>query len=261
MTEALLDRDRDMQYKDVPLYEGERIDDLQRNGYGIIQKTGGFCFGMDAVLLSGFAGARKGDLVVDLGTGTGIIPILMRAKTEAGMLYGLELQHEVADMAERSTRLNGISDTVKIVEGDIKEYRKVLSELCGRADVVTSNPPYMKRGSGLVNPEDMKMVSRHEICCSLSDVCGAASGLLRSGGHFYMVHRPLRLPEIVTALKGSGLEPKRLKFVHPYRDREANMVLIDSVKDGKPECRVEPPVIVYEAPGKYTREIYDIYGY
>ena len=245
----------------VPLLEGERIDDLQRNGYGIIQKSGGFCFGMDAVLLSGFAEAGKGSTLVDLGTGTGIIPILMKAKTGAERLYGLELQHEVAEMAGRSVRLNGLTDSISIVEGDLKDWRQLLPELVGRVDVVTSNPPYMKKGSGLVNPGDLKSISRHEIYCELSDVCQAAAGLLRSRGHFYMVHRPLRLPEIVLRLHETGLEPKRLKFVHPYADREANMVLIEAVKGGRAECRVEKPIIVYEAPGRYTREIYDIYGY
>ena len=246
---------------EVPLYPGERIDDLQRNGYGIIQKEGGFCFGMDAVLLSGFASARKGAIAVDLGTGTGIIPILLKAKTGASRIYGLEIQPEVAEMAERSVELNGLSEYITIVKGDIKEHRSCLSELIGKADVVTSNPPYMKKESGLKNPGDSKSISRHELYCDLGDVCRAASDLLHENGHFYMVHRPLRLADIISALREVRLEPKRIKFVHPYIDREANMVLIEAVKGGRPECRVEKPIIVYESKGVYTREIYDIYGY
>ena len=243
------------------LKEGERLDDLQIKGYRIIQDPGRFCFGMDAVLLSGFVKAGKGAIVVDLGTGTGIIPILLKAKTGASRIYGLELQPEVAEMAERSVELNGLSEHISIINGDIKEHRSCLSELIGKADVVTSNPPYMKKESGLKNPGDSKSISRHELYCDLGDVCRAASDLLHENGHFYMVHRPLRLAEIITALREVRLEPKRIKFVHPYIDREANMVLIEAVKGGRPECRVEKPIIVYESKGVYTSEIYDIYGY
>ncbi len=245
----------------LPLYEGERIDDLQRNGYGIIQKAGGFCFGMDAVLLSGFARARKSDVAVDLGTGTGIIPLLLYAKTGASRIYGLEIQEEVADMAERSVRLNGLSEHISVIRGDIKDPAALPEELYGRTDVVTANPPYMKKGSGLINPGDMKSISRHELTCDIGDVCRTASRLLRPGGHFYMVHRPLRLSEIIKELCAAGVEPKRLKFVHPYADHEANMVLIDGVKGARVECRVEKPLIVYEEKGRYTKEIYEIYGY
>ena len=246
---------------EVPLLKGERIDDLERNGYGIIQKENGFCFGMDAVLLSGFARVPKGGLMADLGTGTGIIPILLRAKTGAKKLYGLEIQPEMADMARRSCELNGISGEVEIITGDIREYKEVFAGLLQRFDTVTSNPPYMKIGSGILNPLDTKTVSRHELLCSLRDVCSAASALLKSGGHFYMVHRPLRLSEIFAELREAKLEPKRIKFVHPYTDREANMVLIDAAKGGRPECRVEKPLIIFDKEGSYTKEITEIYGY
>ena len=237
---------------------GERVDDLERNGLRIIQNRELFCFGMDAVLLSGFAKVRKGERVIDLGTGTGIIPILLSGKTEGSEFTGLEIQPAVADMARRSVLLNGISDRVNIVEGDIRELPESLSP---PYDVVTSNPPYMKSLHGLANPSDTKAVSRHEVSCTLKDVCSSAARLLNSGGRFYMVHRPLRLPEIITELKAAKLEPKRLRFVHPYKDREANMVLIEAVKGAGPECRVLEPLIIYTEPGKYTEEIYTIYGY
>ncbi len=260
---------------EVVLKENERVDDLERNGYGIIQRNDGFCFGMDAVLLSGFASVKAGGTAVDLGTGTGIIPILLEAKTKGAEFYGLEIQPEMAEMASRSVRLNALSDKVHIIEGDIKAvsakagdrdaenaaFTEVMAKLKGRVDTVTSNPPYMKDSHGLKNPDDFKQISRHEVKCDLTDVCRAASVLLKNGGHFYMVHRPLRLPEIITKLKAVGLEPKRIKPVYPYVDREANMILIDAVKGAREECRFEKPIIVYKEPGVYTDEIYDIYGY
>ena len=239
--------------------EDERIDDLQRNGYRIIQKKKGFCFGMDAVLLSGFAQVKEGEVAVDLGTGTGIIPILLEAKTKGKHFTGLEIQEEVAEMAGRSVRLNQLENRVDIVRGDIKEA----SRLFGKAsfDVVTSNPPYMNDNHGLKNPELPKAIARHEVFCTLDDVCREASLLLKSGGRFYMVHRPHRLAEIITALKTYKLEPKRMKLVHPFVDKEANMVLIEAVRGGRSMMKVEAPVIVYREPGVYTQEIYDVYGY
>ncbi len=239
--------------------EDERIDDLQRNGYRIIQKKKGFCFGMDAVLLSGFAQVKEGEVAVDLGTGTGIIPILLEAKTKGKHFTGLEIQEEVAEMAGRSVRLNQLENRVDIVRGDIKEA----SRLFGKAsfDVVTSNPPYMNDNHGLKNPELPKAIARHEVFCTLDDVCREASLLLKSGGRFYMVHRPHRLAEITTALKTYKLEPKRMKLVHPFVDKEANMVLIEAVRGGRSMMKVEAPIIVYREPGVYTQEIYDVYGY
>ena len=239
--------------------EDERIDDLQRNGYRIIQKKKCFCFGMDAVLLSGFAQVKEGEMAVDLGTGTGIIPILLEAKTKGRHFTGLEIQEEVAEMANRSVRLNHLEDRVDIVRGDIKEA----SRLFGKAsfDVVTSNPPYMNDNHGLKNPDLPKAIARHEVFCTLDDVCREASLLLKTGGRFYMVHRPHRLAEIITALKNYKLEPKRMKLVHPFIDKDSNMVLIEAVRGGKSMMKVEAPIIVYQKPGVYTQEIYDIYGY
>lgn len=239
--------------------EDERIDDLQRNGYRIIQKKKGFCFGMDAVLLSGFVQVKEGEIAVDLGTGTGIIPILLETKTEGKHFTGLEIQEEVADMASRSVRLNGLEERVEIVRGDIKEA----SQLFGRAsfDVVTSNPPYMNDRHGLKNPDLPKAIARHEVLCTLEDVCREAAALLKPGGRFYMVHRPHRLAEIITVLKANRLEPKRMKLVHPFVDKEANMVLVEAVRGGKSMMKVEAPIIVYQEPGVYSEEIYTIYGY
>lgn len=243
----------------VELKEKERLDDLQRNGYQIIQHPEKFCFGMDAVLLSGFARAKKGSRVLDLGTGTGIIPILMSARTEAAHLTGLEIQEESADMARRSVMLNGLQERIHIVQGDIKEA----GTLFGAAsfDVVTSNPPYMIGDHGLQSPTSPKAIARHEILCTLEDVISQAARLLKPGGNFFMVHRPFRLAEIMVLLHQYHLEPKRMQLVHPYVDQEPNMVLLEANRGGKPRIRVEPPLVVFQEPGVYMPEICDIYGY
>ena len=239
--------------------EGERIDELQRNGYRIIQKTNGFCFGMDAVLLSGFASVKPGEKALDLGTGTGIIPILLEAKTEGSHFTGLEIQAEMAEIASRSVALNRLEEKVSIVQGDIKEVPTLFEK--ASFDVVTTNPPYMNDSHGLKNPELPKAIARHEVLCSLEDVVREGARVLRPGGRFYMVHRPHRLIEIITAFTRHKLEPKRMKLVHPFVDREANMVLIEAVKGGRSMIKVEKPLIVYREPGVYMDEIYDIYGY
>ncbi len=243
----------------VTLKENERIDDLQRNHYRIIQDPGRFCFGMDAVLLSGFAFAKEGDRVLDLGTGTGIIPILMEAKTDAAHLTGLEIQADSADMARRSVRLNHLEEKIEIITGDIKEAVSLFG--AASFDVVTCNPPYMTEHHGLTNPEAPKAIARHELLCTLEDVISQAAKLLRPGGNFFMVHRPFRLVDILVLLRNYHLEPKRMKMVHPFVDKEPNMVLIQASRGGKARITVEKPLIVYQKPGMYTEEIYDIYGY
>lgn len=243
----------------INLKENERLDELQRNGYRIIQNPEKFCFGMDAVLLSGFARAKDGARVLDMGTGTGIIPILMEAKTEAAHLTGLEIQEESADMARRSVALNHLEDKITIVQGDIKEAGAIFG--AASFDVVTCNPPYMIGQHGLQNPDAPKAIARHEILCTLEDVIAQAAKVLKPGGNFFMVHRPFRLAEILVLLHQYKLEPKRMQLVYPYVDKEPNMVLIEANRGGKPRMTVEKPLIVYKEPGVYMPEIYDIYGY
>ncbi|MCQ2510766.1 MAG: tRNA1(Val) (adenine(37)-N6)-methyltransferase [Lachnospiraceae bacterium] len=237
--------------------QGEQLDDLQ-NGYYIIQAEGAFRFGMDAVLLSGFARVKPGERVLDMGTGTGIIPILLSAKTKGRSFTGLEIQPRSADMAERSVAYNHLEDRIQIVTGDIKEAAAIFAP--ASFDVVVSNPPYMTGQHGLVNPEEAKAIARHEILCTLEDVVSQASKVLAPRGRFYMVHRPFRLAEIMKVLMKYNLEPKRMQLVYPFVDREPNIVLIEACKNGNPRITVEKPLIVYEKPGVYTKEVLKYYG-
>lgn len=241
------------------LHEGERLDELQRNGYKIIQDPKRFCFGMDAVLLSGFAKVKRGEEVLDLGTGTGIIPILLEAKTEGQHFTGLEIQPENADMAARSVAYNHLEDRVSIVTGDIKDATNIFG--ASSFDVVTCNPPYMTDQHGIKNDGDAKTIARHEVLCNLEDVVSQTAKLLRPGGRCYFVHRPFRLVEILSTMSRYKVEPKRMQLVYPYVDKEPNMVLIEGMRDGKSRITVEKPLIVYQSPGVYMPEIYDIYGY
>ena len=241
------------------LRENERIDDLQRNGYKIIQNPSKFCFGMDAVLLSGFAQVKKDERALDLGTGTGIIPLLLSAKTEGFHFTGLEIQEESADMARRSVALNGLEEKIEIVTGDIKAASARFG--ASSFDVITTNPPYMIGNHGLKNDNEAKTIARHEILCDLEDVLRESSRILKTHGRFYMVHRPFRLAEILGKMSEYRLEPKRMRLVYPYIDKEPNMVLIEGLKDGRARMTVEKPLIVYREPGVYMPEIYDIYGY
>ena len=278
---------------------GERLDDLQRNGYVLIQDPSLFCFGMDAVLLADFARAGKKDHVLDMCTGNGVIPILMAARGKGGMFTGIELQEKSADLAERNSLVNDLKDLFFVIQGDVRKTAELLkeqSEKCheypGRdtehdisnsefqpykeanvedtgssflrnrsrgVDVVTCNPPYMAAGDGLVNPGDEKALARHEISCTLRDIAEQASMVLKEGGHIYMVHRPRRLVEIMGELKAAGLEPKRMRFVHSFAEKEATMVLIDAVKGGGPQMIVEAPLVIYGDDGEYTDEVRGMY--
>ena len=240
------------------LHDDERLDDLQINGYKIIQHPDKFCFGMDAVLLSGFAKVKDGEKALDLGTGTGILPILLEAKTEGEHFFGLEIQTESAEMANRSVRLNHLEEKIDIIEGDIKNA----SEIFGKAsmDVVTSNPPYMTNHNGLKNPNDAKAIARHELLCSLEDVVRETAAVLKPRGRCYFVHRPSRLVEIFEQMRKYKIEPKRIRLVYPYVNKEPNMVLVEGVRGGGAQLTVESPLIVYDDPGKYTDEIYEIYN-
>ncbi len=248
--------------KEAYIQNGERLDDLQRNGLYIIQDPDKFCFGMDAVLLSGFAADHasiaEGN-VLDLCTGNGIIPLLLSAKTKASYIIGMEIQPEIADMADRSVRMNGLSDKIEILTCDIKEAAKYAD--AASFDMVTANPPYFKVGHGVINPEDTRTISRHEVACTLEDVLKAAAFALREGGYFYIVHKPQRLSDVICCMREAGIEPKTLKTVHPRIDAEPSIILIEGRKGAGAETRIESPLIIYGSDGKYTEEMYTIYGY
>lgn len=244
---------------EVTLHENERLDELHRNGYKIIQDKGRFCFGMDAVLLSGFARVKQGEKVLDLGTGTGIIPILLEAKTDGEHFTGLEIQPESADMASRSVAYNDLQDKIDIVVGDIKDASQRFG--ASSFNVITTNPPYMIGQHGIKNDQDAKAIARHEILCDLDDILRESAKMLKPSGRFYMVHRPFRLAEIFSKMIEYRIEPKRMQLVYPFVDKEPNMVLIEGLRGGKSRITVEKPLIVYKQPGVYTDEIYDIYGY
>jgi tRNA1(Val) A37 N6-methylase TrmN6 len=236
----------------------ERVDDLQYKGLKLIQKKDGFCFGVDAVLLSHFAQVPKGGSVIDLGTGTGIIAVLLAGKKEPGKVVGLEIQPEMAEMAGRSVELNNLGEKVSIIQGDIRDAVALFG--ASSFDAVATNPPYMARGGGLLNPADSKAISRHEILCTLEDVVSTASKLLKPGGKFSMVHRPQRLADIMWTMRVSSIEPKLLRLVHPSLGKNPNLVLISGTKNGNPELRVQNPLYIYDSMGRYSKEIDQIYN-
>ena len=236
--------------------EWERLDDLHRNGYMLIQNPKAFCFGIDAVLLSGFADIKEGDSVLDIGTGTGVIPILLCGKTKGKHFTGIEIQEESALMARRSVSLNGLDDRIDIILGDVRD--------CGELkpssfDAVVSNPPYMPAHGGLKNSASNKAVARHEISLALPELIGSAKRLLKPQGRFYMIHRPKRLADIFYEMRKAGIEPKILRFIHTTPDKEPSMALVAGVRNGSPMLKVMPPIIIYNPDGSYTDEIRHIY--
>ena len=232
------------------------LDDLQ-NGYYIYQATDGFRFGVDAVFLSEFAKVKPGESVLDMGTGNGIIPILLAAKTKGKHFCGLEIQPYSACLARESVEYNSLGDRIEIVNGDIKEAFAIFGNEA--FDVIVSNPPYMAAEHGLRNEADAKYVARHEALCSFEDIASQTSKVVRTRGRVYIIHRPQRLAELIITLAKYKLETKRLRFIHSYIDKEPVMVMIEALKGGNPGMRIDKPLIVYEKNGEYTKEVMDIY--
>lgn len=237
--------------------EGERIDDLVRNNLQIIQKPGSFCFSIDAVLLANFATVKKGDKIVDLGTGSGVIPLLLSTRQQVSHITGLDIQQAVVKRAQRSVAGNQLQDIITILEGDLKQASATLG--AGKFDLVTSNPPYLPGGRGKINPNDEIAVARHEICCCLEDVIRESSKLLNSHGRFALVHRPERLADIMVLMRKYSLEPKRMQMVYPTAGKKPNIVLIEAVKGAMADLNVIPPLFVYDEKGHYTKELLDVY--
>ena len=243
----------------MELLEKERIDDLQYKGLKIIQKEDEFCFGIDSVILSDFAkNIKKNSEIIDLGTGTGIISILLSKKLQAKKIYGIEIQKQVADMAKRSVELNSLENLVTILNEDLKNLPEILNK--NYYDAIVTNPPYKKDNTGLKNENEAKLISRHEIKCTIEDIAEVSSKLLKNGGELYMVHRPERLAEIIEVLVKYRLEPKILKLVYPKKDKESNLILIKAVKNAKSFLKIEKPLFVYDENNNYTKDILEIYN-
>jgi len=243
----------------MELLEKERIDDLQYKGLKIIQKEDEFCFGIDSILLSDFArNIKKNSKVIDLGTGTGIISILLSKKIQAKSICGVEIQKQVANMAKRSVELNNLENIVTIMNEDLKKLPEILKN--NYYDAIVTNPPYKKNNTGLKNENEAKLISRHEIKCTIEDIAGVSSKLLKNNGELYMVHRPERLAEIIEILMKYKLEPKILKLVYPKKEKEPNLILIKAVKNAKPFLKVERPLFVYDENNNYTKDILEIYN-
>lgn len=243
----------------MDLLENERIDDLEFKNLKIIQNRLGFCFGIDSVLLSDFAkGIKKNSIVVDIGTGTGIISILLSAKTDIKKIYGIEIQEDVANMAKRSVALNELEDKIEVINTNIKDIFNFLE--LNKIDAIVTNPPYMKLNTGAQNEEKKKLISRHEVECTLEDIIKISYKLLKSNGEFYMVHRAERIVDILYYLRQYKLEPKVLRFIQPKENKEPNLVLIKAVKNAGYQLTLEKPLIIYNNDGSYTDEILEIYN-
>lgn len=244
---------------EIELLSDEKIDDLQYKGLKIIQKKDGFCFGMDSILIANFAKiSRKNAIVADLGTGTGIISILIAAKQSPKKVYGFEIQKDLVDMARRSVKYNDLENIVEIENEDIVGISK--GKYNKKFDYVVTNPPYKKLETGLVNENERKLISRHEVKCTLEDIIFEASKLLKDNATFYMVHRPERLEDIFYIMRKNKIEPKEVQFVYPHVGDNSNLVLVKGVKCAKPYLKVLEPLIVYNEKNEYTKQILKIYG-
>ena len=244
---------------EIELKENERIDDLEFKDLKIIQNTKGFCFGIDAVLLSDFSkNIKKNAKVLDLGTGTGIISILLCGKTKLEKIIGVEVQKEVADMAKRSSKLNNLENKFEIINENIINLDKIYERKS--FDVIVTNPPYKKENTGIVNEEEKKLISRHEVLAKLEDYIKVSNKLLKDKGEFYMVHRPERLVDIISHMRQYKIEPKEIRFVCSHENEPPKLVLIKGVKSGKPFLKFKENLYIYENNGNYTEEIYKIYN-
>lgn len=228
-----------------------RIDTL-KNGFKIIQDSSAFCFGIDAQLLAAFAKVKKGEKIVDLGCGNGIIPLLLYPKAKGCLFTGIEIQTEAVKMAEEAVALNGLGEKIKIISGDIKEIKKLMQPQ--KVDVVLSNPPYMKVKAVKENATDAKSIARHEVLCNIEDLIVSAKYLLKPNGRFYMIHRPYRLSEIFSSLEKNHLTPRRMQFVYPSLEKSPEMVLIEARPNYKPDLKIEKPLIMYDSAGVYTKD-------
>lgn len=238
--------------------EDETLDDLQLDGIHIIQKKEGFRFGVDAVLLANFANVKSKHNVIDLCTGTGIVPLIIKGKKKPKSVIGVEIQNEFVEMANRTKKINGFGDDINFIEGDLKS--EALIKSLEKADVITVNPPYKLQNAGIVNPTDKLSIARHEIMCTLEDVIKTSRKLLKDNGRLYMIHRPERLADIFCLMRKYKIEPKRVRMIHPNSKKAPNIVLVEGQRDGGAFLKWEPALYVYDDKGNYSKEINEIYG-
>lgn len=243
-------------HNEVQLQPSERLDNLLTKDLRIIQSDEVFAFSMDAVLLARFCSVPVRGKIIDLCTGNGVIPMLMSTRTKAP-IWGVEIQPRLADMAQRNVALNGLEEQLHMLQGDLKNIHQVVGQ--GVFDLVTVNPPYLPVPSGEISGNEHLAAARHEVHATLEDVVAACARLVRAGGKVAMVHRPHRLIDIITVFRAYKLEPKRIRYVHPRANSEANMVLIEAIRDGKPEIRTLPPLIVYTKDKEYCDELNEVY--
>lgn len=236
--------------------ENLRVDIVPGTDFKIIQDKKKFSYGIDAILLSSFT--RPKGLVMDLGTGTGIIPIRLAARDGIEKIYGVEIQEEVYRLAQRNVELNNLQDRVQIINMDLNELNNVFGK--SSFDVIVSNPPYMKSGGAIINPDENFAISRHEIACKFEDIARISNYLLKPLGKFYLVHRPDRLVDILYTMRTYNIEPKYIRLIQPKANKKPNLILIEGLKNGKPDLKFHQPLIVYNEDGSYTEEIYKIYG-
>lgn len=241
------------------LKENERIDDLGCKNLKIIQNKNWFCFGIDSILLTNFArNLKKNSNILDLGTGTGIIPILLYGKAEFNKAVGVEIQEQVADMAKRSVMLNKLENKVQIICENILNLEKRYEK--NTFDVIITNPPYKEKNTGLINEGKEKLISRHEITASLEEFIRISKDLLKDKGEFYMVHRPERLVDILNLMRKYKLEPKIIQLVYSNSDKPPKLVLIKCIKNARPFLKFERNLYIYNKDGSYTNDIRDIYN-
>ncbi|MGL5617298.1 MAG: tRNA1(Val) (adenine(37)-N6)-methyltransferase [Sarcina sp.] len=238
--------------------EDESLDDLQLDSIHIIQKKEGFRFGVDAVLLANFANVKSKHSVIDLCTGTGIVPLIIKGKRKPNKIVGIEIQKEFVEMANRTKEINSFGDDIDFIEGDLKDGKLIKS--LEKADVITVNPPYKLQNAGILNPTDKLSIARHEVMCTLEDVIASSRKLLKDNGRLYMVHRPERLADIFCLMRKYKIEPKRVRMIHPNTKKAANIVLVEGQRDGGAFLKWEPPLYVYDEKGNYSKEINEIYG-
>lgn len=236
----------------------ETVDELSIGSLRLIQSRAGYRFSLDPILLAHFVAMRPGGRVVDLGTGSGVIPLLLAKLGTVQELIGVELQPAMAERAQRNVELNDLQQRVRIVLGDLRQIRELLP--AASADLVVSNPPYRQLGKGRVSPADERAAARHELAGGLIDFVAAAGWLLNNGGRFAIIYLAERLPELLTQMAAAGIEPKRLRMIHPRQQEPAKMVLVEGRKAGRPGLIVENPLYVYQGEGRdYTAEVLAMY--